>query len=53
MLPKTFNYLALQSFDYECTWWSLFQRCVVGTKTDIFIVIEGAHSPAEKVKKNV
>ena len=28
-----FNY-----FDFECTWWRLFQKCVVRTKFDIYIV---------------
>ena len=26
LLPKRFNYLDLQSFDFECTWWRLFQN---------------------------
>jgi hypothetical protein len=32
MLTKTLNYLAFQSFDYECTWWRLFQKSIVHTK---------------------
>jgi hypothetical protein len=34
--PKTLNYLAFQSFDFECTWWRLFQGRVVRTKFDIY-----------------
>jgi len=30
------NYSVFQSFDYECTWWSLFQKCVMLTKFDIY-----------------
>jgi len=29
------NYLPFQSFDYERTWWMLFQKRVVSTKFDI------------------
>jgi hypothetical protein len=28
---NTLNYLAFQSFDYECTWWMLFQKHIVHT----------------------
>jgi hypothetical protein len=31
------NYLAFQSFDFEHTWWGLFQKCVVHTKFDIYV----------------
>ena len=40
--PKTLNYLAFQSFDFERTWWRLFQKGVVCTKFDMiytFIVL--------------
>jgi len=30
-------YLAFQSFDFERTWWRLFQKRVVRTKFDIFV----------------
>jgi len=35
---RLLNYLALQSF--EQIWWSLFQKCVVQTKFDIYIFTE-------------
>jgi hypothetical protein len=31
---KTLNYLAFQSFNFEHTWWRLFQKRVVHTKLD-------------------
>jgi hypothetical protein len=37
--PKTLNYLAFHSFDFECIWWRLFQKCIVRTKFDIYVVI--------------
>jgi hypothetical protein len=37
--PKTFDYLAFQSFDVERTWWRLFQKRVVRTKFDIYLFI--------------
>jgi hypothetical protein len=42
-----FNYLALQSFDIESTWWRLFQKCVVHTKLDIFFFLLNERSPSE------
>ena len=39
VLTKLLNYLAFQSFDFECTWWRLFQKHVVGTKFDIKVFI--------------
>jgi len=38
--PKTFNYLAFQSFDFGRTWWRLFQKRVVRTKFDIYVFIK-------------
>jgi len=37
--------LVFQSFEFECTWWRLFQKRVVGTKFDIyvFIIIHNCH----------
>jgi hypothetical protein len=35
--PKTLNYLAFQYFDFERTWWRLFQKRVVCTKSDIYV----------------
>jgi hypothetical protein len=35
--PKTLNDLDFQSFDFEHTWWRLFQRCVVCIEFDIFL----------------
>ena len=37
--PKNLNYLAFQSFDFECTWWRLFHKRVVCTKLDIYVFI--------------
>jgi hypothetical protein len=37
--PKTLNYLALQSFDFERTWWRLFQKRVMRTKVYIYVYI--------------
>ena len=37
--PKTLNYLAFQSFDFERTWWRLIQTRVVRTKFDIYVFI--------------
>ena len=37
IVPKTLNYLAFQSFNFERTWWRLFQKCVVRTKLDIYV----------------
>ena len=37
--PKTLNYLAFQSFDFERTWWRLVQKRVVRTTFDIYIFI--------------
>jgi len=35
---KTLNYLAFQTFDFEHTWWRLFQKRVVRTKFEIYSV---------------
>jgi hypothetical protein len=35
----TLNYLAFQSFDFERTWWRLFQKWTVRTKFDIYVFI--------------
>jgi hypothetical protein len=37
--PNTLNNLAFQSFDFERTWWRLFQKRVVRTKFDIYVFI--------------
>ena len=39
LLPITLNYLAFQSFDFQCTWWRLFQKRVMRTKFDIYVFI--------------
>jgi hypothetical protein len=31
--------LAFQSFNFECIWWSLFQKHVVSIRLDIYVVI--------------
>jgi hypothetical protein len=40
--PKTLNHLAFQCFDFERTWWRLFQKRVVRTECEIcdFILLE-------------
>ena len=38
--PTILNYLAFQSFDFEHTWWRLFQKRVVRTRFDIYVFIE-------------
>ena len=38
--PTILNYLAFQSFDFEHTWWRLFQKRVVRTRFDICVFIE-------------
>ena len=37
--PKALNYLAFQSFDFDRTWWKLFQKRVVRTKFDNYVFI--------------
>jgi hypothetical protein len=37
-LGKDLNYLVFQSFDYECTWWRLFQKRVV--QLDIYYILK-------------
>ena len=37
--PKTLNYLAFQSFNIERTWWRLFQKRVVRTNFDIYVLV--------------
>ena len=39
VLPKLLNYFSFQSFDFERTWWRLFQKRVVRTKFDIYVFI--------------
>jgi hypothetical protein len=34
------NYLSFQSFDFERTWWRLFQKRVVRTKFNIYVFIK-------------
>jgi len=38
--PKILKYLAFQAFDFERTWWRLFQKRVVCTKFDIYVFID-------------
>jgi len=35
-MQRLLNYLAFQSFGFECAWWSLFQKRVVLTELDIY-----------------
>jgi hypothetical protein len=39
VIAVRFFYLAFQSFDYDRTWWKLFQKRVVRTKLDIYVFI--------------
>jgi hypothetical protein len=36
---KTLNYLAFQSFDFEHTWWRLFQKTIMYTTFNILVFI--------------
>ena len=36
---RLLSYLAFQSFDFEGTWWRLFQKRVVRTKLDIYVFV--------------
>ena len=36
---RPLNYFAFQPFDFERTWWRLFQKRVVCTKLDIYVFI--------------
>jgi len=38
--PKTLNYLTFQPFDFEFTWWRLFQKHVVRIKFDIYVLLD-------------
>ena len=39
LLPICLNYLTFQSVDFQRTWWRSFQKRVVCTKLDIYIII--------------
>jgi hypothetical protein len=39
LLSIVLNYLAFQSFDFDRTWWKLFQKRVVRTKFDIYVLL--------------
>jgi len=39
LLPKTFKLFGFPYFDYERTWWRLFQDRVVRTKFDVNVFI--------------
>ena len=43
LLPNTLNYLSFQSFNFERTWWRLFQKRVVHTKFDIYGFIQNMY----------
>jgi hypothetical protein len=43
--PKTLNYLVFQSFDFEHTWWRLFQKRVVRTNFDIYVFMKSMKTP--------
>jgi len=40
LLPNTFKLLPFQSFDFEHTWWWLFQKRIVRTKFGIYGFIQ-------------
>jgi hypothetical protein len=40
---RLISYLAFQSFDYQFTWWKLFQKRVVRTKLDIYVLVKIQH----------
>ena len=40
--PKTLYYLTFQSFDFERTWWRLFQKRDARTKFDIYAFINNS-----------
>ena len=44
IFPKSLNYLAFQSSDFERIWWRLFQKHVMCTKLDIYVFIWIVHS---------
>ena len=39
LLPKFLHYLAFKSFDYERSWWQLFQKHVVRIKLDVYVLL--------------
>jgi len=42
--PKTLNYWAFQSVDFEYTWWRLLQKRVVRTRVDIYVIPDKGYS---------
>jgi hypothetical protein len=42
---RILNYLTIQSFIYECTWWRLFQKRTMHTKVDIYILLGDDYNP--------
>jgi hypothetical protein len=36
---RLINYLAFRSFNFECIWWRLSQKCIVCTTLDIYVCI--------------
>jgi hypothetical protein len=49
---KIFNYLAFQSFDFERTWWKLFQKRTIGTNVDIYVFISANPRKLESAEIN-
>jgi hypothetical protein len=39
LLPKLLNYFVFQHFDFERTWWRLYQKLVLCSKFDIYAFI--------------
>jgi hypothetical protein len=40
LAPKDFKLYGFPIFDYERTWWKLFQKRVMRTQWDIYIIIK-------------
>jgi hypothetical protein len=47
---KTLNYLAFHSFDFEHTWWRLFQKPVVRITFDIYFIITPGFSGIRSIQ---
>jgi hypothetical protein len=44
IVPEILYYLVLQSFDFECIWWKLFQTRVVRTKLYIYVFFKTTYN---------
>ena len=50
IVPKTLNYLTFQSFCFESTWRKLFQKHVVRTRLEIYVLF---HAMKRKVEQEI